>query len=85
MSHSFFINPKPKYFSDILLSKPKIQTLLNENLFSTPAEFEFSGDLIYSLDRDGFSNLNPDCFLSTLMHVNNRGDSNASVTLGSYP
>lgn len=85
MENSFFVNPKPKYISDITLSKSKIDLLIKENIQTTPAEFEFTGDVLYSLDWMGFGNLYPDCYLTGINHGFNRLDQNISVVIGGYP
>lgn len=60
--------PKPKFFSDLVLSKEKASMLYNENILASEQEFEVGNDILYSADLKALGEKSPDCFLSAILH-----------------
>lgn len=45
---SFYINPMPKFASDIVLTNKRLKSLINTSLKHMEDEFEFSSKIAYS-------------------------------------
>jgi hypothetical protein len=45
---SFIINPKPKYTSDVIMNKSKLNILFNENIVPASDDFDLSTNCLYS-------------------------------------
>lgn len=81
----FFVSPRPKFFSDLILSKEKASSLIRENITPTEQEFEIGNDILYSLDLKALGDKNPDCFLTTILYQHLRGDKGIQTIMGGFP
>lgn len=91
-SSSFFVNPMPKFASDIVLTNSRIKTLIDSSLKFNEEEFEFGSKIVYSPSELTFSpteNLMADSFMTPMLYPYNTvtvSPSNPRVTvIGDMP
>ena len=71
---SFFVNPLPKFTSDIVLTKPRLKSLIENCLKTSPDLFDIGSKAIYSSNELKFSDsrsLMSDSYLTSFLYPYN--------------
>ena len=83
---TFYVNPGPHYLTDVLMMKNKTDKIIDENLIPCKDYFDIGANIAYSFASEiGSASLEPDWFLTTLVHQYNNLNSNLQLVIGGYP